>query len=165
MGSDKTNINLRDYFAAKAMAAMVGTVWPTREDMGAITERSYIMSDMMVEKSQPLKPKDDVLRSALILMTGALADIERNTCEHEDTHRGGSIWEICDSCGKKWADDEGGKPDVIVEKKIVTDLRDFITKYTEPELPPHEVAKLERQRIEAVVRGKAILQTPANNSL
>ncbi len=34
------------------------------------------------------------------------------TCEHEDTHRGGSIWTICDQCGKQWADDEGGfKPD------------------------------------------------------
>jgi hypothetical protein len=34
------------------------------------------------------------------------------TCEHEDTHRGGAIWTICDQCGKRWADDEGGlKPD------------------------------------------------------
>lgn len=24
--------------------------------------------------------------------------------------RGGSIWEICDHCGAKWADDVGGKP-------------------------------------------------------
>ena len=29
-------------------------------------------------------------------------------CEHGDTHRGGAIWTICDSCGKQWADDEGG---------------------------------------------------------
>ena len=27
-------------------------------------------------------------------------------CEHEDTHRGGAIWTICDSCGYKWADDQ-----------------------------------------------------------
>lgn len=33
------------------------------------------------------------------------------TCEHEETHRGGVIWEICDQCGAKWADDEGGKPE------------------------------------------------------
>jgi len=33
-----------------------------------------------------------------------------NTCLHEETHRGGTIWEICDTCGMKWADDEGGKP-------------------------------------------------------
>jgi hypothetical protein len=34
----------------------------------------------------------------------------RNYCLHEETHRGGTIWEICDSCGAKWADDEGGMP-------------------------------------------------------
>ena len=38
---------------------------------------------------------------------------ERNTCTHEETHRGGVIWEICDSCGASWADDRGGKPDWI----------------------------------------------------
>ena len=36
---------------------------------------------------------------------------ERNTCQHEDTHRGGFLWTICDACGSKWADDEGGKSD------------------------------------------------------
>ena len=34
-----------------------------------------------------------------------------NTCLHEETHRGGVLWEICDVCGMKWADDEGGKPE------------------------------------------------------
>jgi hypothetical protein len=34
---------------------------------------------------------------------------ERNTCQHEETHRGGFLWEICDVCGDKWADDMGGK--------------------------------------------------------
>jgi hypothetical protein len=34
--------------------------------------------------------------------------IDRNTCEHEDTYRGGAIWTICRGCGMKWADDEGG---------------------------------------------------------
>ncbi len=33
-----------------------------------------------------------------------------NTCQHEETYRGGVIWEICQSCGAKWADDRGGKP-------------------------------------------------------
>jgi hypothetical protein len=36
---------------------------------------------------------------------------ELNTCQHEDTYRGGAIWEICNQCGSKWADDEGGKPE------------------------------------------------------
>ena len=42
-----------------------------------------------------------------------LDHVERNTCEHEETHRGGTIWEICDCCGSRWADDEGGKPDFV----------------------------------------------------
>ncbi len=42
-----------------------------------------------------------------------LARDERNTCTHEETHRGGSIWEICDNCGAKWADDRGGKPQSV----------------------------------------------------
>jgi len=38
---------------------------------------------------------------------------ENTRCPHEETHRGGAIWEICDACGEKWADDEGGKPPSI----------------------------------------------------
>jgi hypothetical protein len=40
-----------------------------------------------------------------------LSFTERETCLHDETYRGGTIWEICSSCGRKWADDEGGKPD------------------------------------------------------
>jgi hypothetical protein len=38
----------------------------------------------------------------------AIREIERSTCTHEETHRGGAIWTICDHCDSKWADDEGG---------------------------------------------------------
>ncbi len=41
-------------------------------------------------------------------------------CMHEDTHRGGTLWEICNQCGAKWADDEGGKPKFKWPKEIVT---------------------------------------------
>ena len=44
----------------------------------------------------------------LAALKGALLEIELNTCEHEDTYRGGAIWTICHRCGAKWADDEGG---------------------------------------------------------
>ena len=44
-------------------------------------------------------------------LTKLVAHVDRETCMHEETHRGGAIWEICDSCGKEWADDEGGKPE------------------------------------------------------
>lgn len=36
---------------------------------------------------------------------------EKQTCLHEETHRAGTIWEICDMCGRRWADDRGGKPE------------------------------------------------------
>lgn len=36
--------------------------------------------------------------------------VVRNCCLHEETHRGGILWEICDRCGAMWADDEGGIP-------------------------------------------------------
>lgn len=36
---------------------------------------------------------------------------ERNTCQHEETTRGGVIWTICVRCKKSWADDQGGKPE------------------------------------------------------
>jgi len=51
-----------------------------------------------------------------------LSYVERNECQHEDTHRGGAIWTICDGCGMKWADDKGGfRP--YAESKPITDAR------------------------------------------
>jgi len=52
-------------------------------------------------------------KEQISLLKASLKDMlnsyDRNTCTHEeeDLHRGGAIWTIC-SCGKKWADDEGG---------------------------------------------------------
>lgn len=51
-------------------------------------------------------------KEKIFLLGSALKDrlnhYDRETCTHEETHRGGAIWTICDGCGKKWADDEGG---------------------------------------------------------
>ena len=44
------------------------------------------------------------------LIRQMLEYIEQNTCQHEETHRGGAIWEICDGCNAQWVDDYGGKP-------------------------------------------------------
>lgn len=41
-------------------------------------------------------------------LRAALSKLERESCRHEETHRGGAIWTICDGCGQKWADDRGG---------------------------------------------------------
>ncbi len=50
-----------------------------------------------------------------------------NTCTHEETHRGGTIWEICGNCGMKWADDEGGKPeDAHDVPKAIVDAEDCL---------------------------------------
>lgn len=54
---------------------------------------------MKIQKDRVLKVLKDIAGYA-----------STNICLHEETHRGGTIWEICDSCGMKWADDEGGKP-------------------------------------------------------
>ena len=51
-----------------------------------------------------------MMASAIALVGGLVTHIEHETCTHEDTHRGGAIWEICNGCGAKWADDRGGKP-------------------------------------------------------
>lgn len=37
-----------------------------------------------------------------------LRHVDSETCEHEDTYRGGAIWTICRDCGRKWADNRGG---------------------------------------------------------
>jgi len=68
---------------------------------------------------------EEALREAL---KGVLFEYDRNTCAHEETHRGGSLWTICDQCGRKWADDEGGfqpyaDPTAVANaRKIVCEL-------------------------------------------
>lgn len=52
----------------------------------------------------------DHLKTIRAALDALLDRDKRNTCQHENTHRGGAIWEICDDCGAKWADDRGGKP-------------------------------------------------------
>lgn len=47
-----------------------------------------------------------------------LCQRENDTCQHEETSRGGTIWEICNQCGCKWADDEGGRPEYKTPKDI-----------------------------------------------
>ena len=54
-----------------------------------------------------MKTSKQKMVSVLRVVTNYAA---KETCLHESTHRGGVIWEICDHCGAKWADDEGGKP-------------------------------------------------------
>lgn len=52
------------------------------------------------------------------VMESLVQHIERETCLHEETYRGGAIWEICHRCGQKWADDEGGRPEFKYPKCV-----------------------------------------------
>jgi ribosomal protein L37AE/L43A len=60
----------------------------------------------------------------MLVLDNLLRYVEVNECEHDTTHRGGTIWTICDGCGKKWADDEGGfkpyqTPEVIEQARVL----------------------------------------------
>ena len=52
-----------------------------------------------------------LLCEAVNALEALLRRDEINTCQHEDTYRGGAIWEICSACDMKWAYDRGGKPE------------------------------------------------------
>jgi hypothetical protein len=71
------------------------------------------------------KPEPMTEPRRLGLVRDLLKHIEQNTCTHDETHRGGAIWEICDSCGAKWADDEGGKPE-FVWPDVVERAREYL---------------------------------------
>ena len=53
-------------------------------------------------------PSGHELRTVLTALWELLDHVDAVTCTHEELHRGGTIWTICDGCGRKWADDEGG---------------------------------------------------------
>lgn len=74
--------------------------------------------------AEPVKVPSDDLRTLQNLLSWAEAQI----CLHEETHRGGAIWEICDQCGAKWADDEGGRP-AFERPNEITDARALLAKY------------------------------------
>ena len=71
--------------------------------------------DMRWEAATPGESCDEIkrLRAENARLREALKNLldrdERYTCQHKETHRGGFLWEICDCCGAKWADDMGGK--------------------------------------------------------
>lgn len=75
----------------------------------------------------------DILESRVSQLEVALSNLvsyaERQTCMHEETHRAGFIWEVCDMCGMEWADDRGGKPD-YVEPKEITDAYSALGAYS-----------------------------------
>ena len=64
-----------------------------------------------IEFELAIAQRDEALAEVERLQTSLaklVAYLDSITCTHEDAHRGGTIWTICDGCGAKWADDEGG---------------------------------------------------------
>jgi len=81
--------------------------------------RSEVEADTLMDLGHA-HPTPSIPEAVMEVIAGLVREVERNTCTHEETHRGGFIWEICDMCGAKWADDSGGKPEFkwpeVVEK-------------------------------------------------
>lgn len=76
---------------------------------------------------------DPVPRDWRTVMRNLLSEHDKNVCMHEETHRGGFLWTICDQCGRKWADDEGGFQ-AYEEPAAVTEAWALLA---EPEAPTH----------------------------
>ena len=70
-----------------------------------------------------------LLQQALDALENVTQFAEAQICMHEETYRGGVLWEICSQCGAKWADDEGGKPkfkwpkETNAARKTITAIR------------------------------------------
>lgn len=77
--------------------------------------------------------RNQAIEMALLIRYERLKDVlenllnyvVRNTCSHDITRRGGASWTICEGCGKKWYDDEGGfqpykdPPEIAAAKKAL----------------------------------------------
>ncbi|WP_417659954.1 hypothetical protein [Pseudidiomarina sp.] len=74
------------------------------------------------------KAECERLRTALKDLIGLAED---QICQHHNTHRGGAIWEICDDCGMKWADDMGGRPEFMWPDEIES-ARTALSQQAEP---------------------------------
>jgi hypothetical protein len=73
-------------------------------------------ADQLTQQLAAANGRVEMLRDAL----GELRNYAiRFVCYHDETHRGGAIWEICDQCGQMWADDEGGKPKEFKEPEAI----------------------------------------------
>lgn len=79
------------------------------------------------DTGKPVLAAPDVAR-LVDALEDVVSEIESNTCPHDNTYRGGAIWEICEDCGGKWADDMGGKPEFAWPESVET-ARNLIHAY------------------------------------
>lgn len=94
------------------------------------------------------------MQDALKVIADLLRYAEQQICTHENTHRGGVLWEICDDCGAQWADDMGGKPRFKWPKEIIA-ARNFLEAADTSEAPPKEAENL--TEFERVVLASALV--------
>lgn len=97
-----------------------------------VAPQDAIWTDDGSPHHQTCLPAAPLMDEVEAVLRALLARDERNTCQHEETHRGGFLWEICDQCGAKWADDQGGKPEWSDPPEWVT-ARALLTKLQEGE--------------------------------
>lgn len=103
-GIDTHELDRETQECANVIRALKSTPAPTAAEGGEddMLTIAYL-AGAQAEKERAGDGVDE--RAAL---AGLLDYVDRNTCTHEITHRGGTIWTICDGCGENWADDEGG---------------------------------------------------------
>jgi hypothetical protein len=105
------------------------------------------------EKIESLVAERDTLRAENAGLRERLAALliyaERVTCQHDETHRGGAIWTICDGCGMRWSDDRNPFKG-YTESAEITRAREFLDKAPQPATAPASApAQSEREAFEA----------------
>ena len=103
------------------------------EKQNELLARIIALEEKIDAMPQCTQPVPSIPESWKQLVKELVFEVERKTCTHEETYRGGFMWEICESCGAKWADDEGGKPE-FKWPKVVEKARDMLA--AAPEVKP-----------------------------
>lgn len=75
--------------------------------------RAETIAQLASAPAHPATPAPVEAEGLRVALQDLLRRDEINTCQHNETYRGGAIWEICHSCGAKWADDQGGRPEWV----------------------------------------------------
>lgn len=92
-------------------------------------EKNELMKTFLSQLEKELSHKET--KETLLKVLEDLLDWSyKQICTHENTHRGGILWEICDDCGARWADDRGGRPEFEYPKEVVK-AEEVISKYKE----------------------------------
>ena len=66
---------------------------------------SWVATETELVISSGVSIKDPLAKEAAESLEYALNELGKTVCLHEETHRAGAIWTICDQCERKWADD------------------------------------------------------------